>query len=463
MPAPAERTTAVDPILSPGRFVIVKELGRGGMSVVYQARDTLQDRHVALKVCPLDLVAGHDTILADSTIQRLLRFRREASFAGLVHPNVIRIYDFGVWEDEGKRCFSIVQELVEGVSLADALLDPSPPAGPDRSAARARLLRDFMRICEGVAYAHETGCVHRDLKPANILLVPDYTRARVLDWGLAKWLGRADLAAAAASPGSDPFLSMDGAIMGTPNYMPPEQATGALDRVGPPSDVWSLGIVLFEILTRWTPFEGGTTTEILDRVATQTAPSPNEYLATHPPARDQADPVPAALEAIVNRCLRRDPSERYADARGLLGDLEAWISSPQGALDLLPPAGRRRYAAGEIIAREGEPSTTMFVLERGCGTVVIEKAGWSQACAEGFFGEAALVKPGQPRTATLRAGDAGCELIVVSDETALLRLLHESPLIGVEAIKELHSRRVQAENWYVKQIEELRKSNEKSQ
>jgi serine/threonine protein kinase len=455
MTAPVERAGSLDPPLPPGRYVVVRELGRGGMGVVLQARDTLQDRHVALKVFPLDLDSAGGTELSANSVQRLQRFRREATFAGLVHPNIIRIYDFGIWKHEDRTSFVIVQELVQGKALSDVLKEERAGGSTARSASRARLLRDFMRVCEGMAYAHEAGVVHRDLKPHNILLVPDYTRARVLDFGLAKWLGKADGPVSHGPMPEDPYLSMEGAVMGTPLYMAPEQAAGALERLDVRADVWSLGVVLYEILTHHLPFSGDSTEQVLSRVVSQPAPAPNEVLGRVPETSRFADPVPKALEEIVGRCLKKAPGDRYASARGLLEDLERYLSSPRGALDLLPPAGRRRYAAGEVIAREGEPSTTMFVLEHGRGAVVIEKAGWSQKCTEGFFGEAALLRTGQPRTATLRAGEEGCELIEVADEASLLRLLHESPLIGVQAIRELHSRRVLAEEYYVKKIEEL--------
>jgi serine/threonine-protein kinase len=277
-------------------YRIVSKLGEGAMGAVYRATDTKLNRDVAIKFLP-DAFAGD----AD----RLARFTREAQvLAALNHPGIASIY--GV-EDR-----ALVMELVEGPTLAERIA--AGPVPPDEAAAIAS------QIAEALEYAHERGVIHRDLKPANIKLTPE-GRVKVLDFGLAK-------AMASEAPAADPISSatltmratVAGAILGTPAYMSPEQARGqAVDKR---SDIWSFGVVLYELLTGAQPFESETAGDTLAAVLTR---EPNIDLA------------PPRFRRLLRLCLTRDPRRRLRDISGvpLLLDIPA-SPEPRTARSRLP-------------------------------------------------------------------------------------------------------------------------------
>jgi outer membrane protein assembly factor BamB len=282
MPAAAR---SADPSLGTvayfGDYELLEEVARGGMGVVYRARQMSLNRIVALKM----ILAGK---LADEEDVR--RFRSEAQVAAqLQHPNIVAIHEVG--EHQGQHYFSM--DFVEGCSLADWVLDgPLPPlqaAGHVEAVARA------------IHYAHERGVLHRDLKPANILL--DQTgQVRVTDFGLARQIG------------SDKGLTASGAVVGTPSYMPPEQASGRRDRMGPASDVYSLGAVLYELVTGRPPFRAATQLDTLLQVL-ESEPAPPRLLNPS---------VNRDLETIVLKCLAKEPVKRYGSAAELADDLQAF-------------------------------------------------------------------------------------------------------------------------------------------
>jgi serine/threonine protein kinase len=262
--------------------VLLEVLGRGGMGVVYKARDLRRNRLVALKMI---LVGGH------AGEQELARFRKEAqAIAGLQHPNIVQLYDLG--ESEGRPFFSL--ELVEGGSLADQL-DGTP--WPARKAAR--LVRTLARA---VHHAHQRSVIHRDLKPANVLLAADGT-PKITDFGLAKQLD--------ASKGQTP----SDAVLGTPSYMAPEQAGGQSKRVGPAADVYALGAILYELLTGQPPFQGATPLDIIMQVVTDDPVAPRLLRPN----------LPVELETICLKCLHKDPSKRYPSAKALANDLRRFV------------------------------------------------------------------------------------------------------------------------------------------
>ncbi|MBX3470040.1 MAG: serine/threonine protein kinase, partial [Planctomycetes bacterium] len=265
------------------RFRIVAELGRGAVGAVYRAVEAESGREVALKV-----------LLERPDPTRLARFAREGEVtAALDHPGIVRVHASGVL---GGRPFLAYELVPGGETLADAL------ATLDRS-TRLRLLRD---AAAAVGHAHARGVVHRDLKPSNVLIdraSGDVPRARVADFGMARLTGD-----------SQDRLTRTGAMVGTPHYMAPEQAAGARD-VGPPADVWALGVMLYEALVDRLPFDGETLQELVARLC---AADP-----TPPRALDPA--LAPDLEAVVLRALAREPGERYPDAGALAADLDAFL------------------------------------------------------------------------------------------------------------------------------------------
>jgi tetratricopeptide (TPR) repeat protein/predicted Ser/Thr protein kinase len=263
-------------------YEILGELGRGGMGVVYKARQLGLNRLVALKMV---------LATAASEPQRLERFRTEAEAAArLQHPNIVQVYEIG--EQGGWLFFSL--ELVEGGSLADRI-----GSGPQPPRAAAELIETLARAMHVV---HQRGIVHRDLKPANVLLTADGT-PKITDFGLAKLLD------------SDSNRTRTGTSLGTPRYMAPEQADPGVTVITPAADVYALGTILYEMLTGRPPFSGATPLDTLEQVRTQ---------EPVPPRRLQPK-VPRDLETICLKCLRKEPQQRYASAQDLADDLRHFL------------------------------------------------------------------------------------------------------------------------------------------
>ena len=266
-----------------GDYELLSEIARGGMGVVYKARQLKANRIVALKM----ILAGN---LADE--EDIQRFYVEAkAAANLQHPNIVPVYDVG--EHDGQHYFSM--GFVEGESLADRVKrGPLPP----REAAEM-----IKAIADGVAYAHQHGTVHRDLKPANVLI--DATgQPKITDFGLAK--NRQD----------DSGLTATGQILGTPSFMPPEQAQGDIAHVGPLADVYSLGATLYQLLTGRPPFLAASLVETLQQVLHQDPAPPRQI--NHAIDKD--------LETICLKCLQKEQSKRYESAEALIADLTRWLN-----------------------------------------------------------------------------------------------------------------------------------------
>ncbi len=272
-----ESERATGSIAVPG-YEIEVVLGRGGMGVVYKARHLALKRAVALKMV---LAGGH------AGPRELARFRIEAeAVARLQHPNIVQIHEVG---EAGGRPYCAL-EFVEGGNLAGKI-DGKPM--PAREAARL-----VEALARAMQLAHSRNAVHRDLKPANILLTADGT-PKITDFGLPRQLD------------SDSGETQAGAVMGTPSYMAPEQASGHAHEAGPAADIYALGAILYACLAGRPPFQGTTVVETLDQVRTQEPVAPSRWQAG----------VPLDLETICLKCLRKEPEKRYASAAELADDL----------------------------------------------------------------------------------------------------------------------------------------------
>jgi serine/threonine protein kinase/tetratricopeptide (TPR) repeat protein len=314
-----------DPDAYPG-FEVKGELGRGGMGTVYLARERGATRDVALKV--LVPTSRDDP-------WRRTHFLEEAHVtAQLQHPGIVPIYRID--EDRRSRPYYTMRPI-EGRSLAGILdgLRRDDPAVRDRFPLR-RLVQVFQSCCQTVRFAHDRGVIHRDLKPSNVV-VGDYGEVLVIDWGLAKPVappgeGAPESGKAEAGVWTlydrrivslreeevEAFESTaDGALIGTPAYMSPEQALGRVRDLGVRSDIWSLGVMLYELCTLRLPFEGKSLAELTRQITTTDPPDP---MRANPQRR-----VPPELADSILRCLRRDPAERYPSLAELLLDVENWL------------------------------------------------------------------------------------------------------------------------------------------
>ena len=295
-------------------YHITAAIGSGGMGEVFRATDTKLGRAVALKVLPPDM--AHDA-------DRLARFQREArTIAALNHPHIVTIYSV----DESDGIPFLTMELIEGQTLARHI--------PDGGLAVDRTLTIGTALADALAAAHEKGIVHRDLKPANVMMTSD-GRVKVLDFGLAKELRSAEPTDATLAIGERTEI---GVVMGTPAYMSPEQVAGRpMDHR---TDIFSLGVVLYQMATGRRPFERATSMELASAIM-RDAPRP---------LTDIRSDVPAHLGQLIQRCLEKDVQRRVQTARDVANELRD-IARPAAQK---PPMASARAAAGEGAVFEGE-------------------------------------------------------------------------------------------------------------
>ena len=255
-----------------GRYKLSSAAGRGGMGVVFKAEDTKLRRTVALKFLPEEI--GRDPEAKE-------RFLREAQAAAILdHPNICPVYE--VDESEGEMFLTMA--FVEGRSLKDRIAEGRLPL--------IEALNIAVQVSEGLKAAHERGVVHRDVKPANIMISRE-GQVRVTDFGLASVEGGVD-------------LTRPQTVLGTPGYMSPEQARG--EKTDARTDVWSFGCTLFEMATGRRPFTGERSPDVRNEILNEAPPSPSSLRAE----------IPAGLEEVILRCLRKKPADRFRDFESLL-------------------------------------------------------------------------------------------------------------------------------------------------
>ncbi|HSB63888.1 MAG TPA: protein kinase [Thermoanaerobaculia bacterium] len=348
-----------------GPYEIISRLGAGGMGEVFRAWDARLDREVALKVIHPEFAADAD---------RLARFEQEAKAAArLDHPNILVVHDVGAHEGSPY----IVSELLEGASLRERLGAPlSTKAAVDIA----------LQIARGLAAAHEKGIVHRDLKPENVFVLKD-GRTKILDFGVAKLTQRTS-DGATDTEATTAAATEPGAVLGTIGYMSPEQVQGR--PLESRSDLFSLGVVLYEMLAGKRPFRGRTAPETLTAI-----------LREEPPDLAEANQnIPPPLERIVRHCLEKDPARRFQAARDLVFDLEALA----GLLDARPPAPMS--AAGVFLhRRRAAVAGAAFVAVLAVSGFLL----WRTRGAPGTVGKRVAVLPfenltGDPEQAYLADG-----------------------------------------------------------
>ncbi|HVJ13343.1 MAG TPA: serine/threonine-protein kinase [Burkholderiales bacterium] len=304
-----------------GRYTIDGEIGRGAMGVVFRATDTVLQRTVAVKTVNMALEKDH----ADKYEARFFQEARAAG--GLNHPNIVTVYDAGKAGD----VVYMAMEYIQGVELRTLLTEGQPMA-------LGRALAIAAQVAEGLGYAHQAGVVHRDIKPANIMVTADGP-VKITDFGIARMRASAD-------------LTQTGMMLGSPKYMSPEQVIGK--RADHRSDIFSLGVIVYEMLTGAAPFSGENITALMYQIVNFAPPAPSSVNKA----------VPEMLDFILAKMLAKPVEERYADAREVARDLrecERSLAVPPSASAAARPAGLASGADPELVTTHAK--TVVMVQE----------------------------------------------------------------------------------------------------
>lgn len=287
------KTSALEKGQKIGNYIVLDKIGAGGMGEVYLATDTRLDRNVALKILPADVAADK---------QRMQRFGQEARIASALNqPNILTIFEFG----EADSLHFLATEYIDGQTLRDYLRGKQP--------SLTEILEISMQIVAALDAAHEAKIVHRDIKPENVMIRRRDHIVKVLDFGLAKLSERtspSQIGSATDTEAATEFKTKPGSVMGTINYMSPEQAQGL--PVDGRTDIWSIGVVIYEMVVGSVPFKGATSSHTVVEVLEKDAP---------PLSQSARIKVPTELERIVRKALAKNPDERYQTAKDMLIDL----------------------------------------------------------------------------------------------------------------------------------------------
>jgi serine/threonine protein kinase/formylglycine-generating enzyme required for sulfatase activity len=323
------------------RYTLGPLLGQGGLGRVVEATDQVLGRKVAVK----EMIQGTESA------RHLRRFLREGEIAGaLSHPNIIPVHDIGIRTIGGAKTPFFVMTCIEGRDLKEILKSVErEDKGVIREFSRHRLLQVFQDVCLAMAYAHDQGVIHRDLKPANIM-VGHYGEVYVVDWGLAKVIGTSleddtetlpSQPSTSESSGAPSSLTVEGDILGTPAYMPPEQADGRVNELDERSDIYSLGAILYEILTFRPPFTGSSKFNLIARVLLDDVTPPTKRAqevrkraaAASPDVEVRfPEPVPQDLEDIVLKALAKKKENRYQEVKALYEDIQRCLEGEKARL-----------------------------------------------------------------------------------------------------------------------------------
>ena len=368
---------AETPIMKLGRYRIIAELGRGNMGVVYKAKDPLLDRTVALKT----IVLSGDS---EERAQYEARFHQEAkATGGLSHPNLITIYDVG---REGNVAY-MAMELLDGVELRDLVKDKRLPL--------PQALDIIAQVADGLAFVHARGVIHRDIKPGNVMIMPE-GRVRIMDFGIARMR-------------VSEIQTQAGTILGSPRYMSPEQVTS--QRADHRSDIFSLGVVLYELATSEPPFIANNLSALMHQIASATPRPPSMVDAA----------VPKVLDFIVARALEKEPEARYQSAAELAADLRACR------------AQLAAQAGGNATVRVNVDLTTTMKIDAATATTRTREAA-----------------PATMNSNTLRAGDLANHLTLsrrFDSSTAYRRIMQASSSDAVRATVPPIAGRSAASQW----------------
>jgi predicted Ser/Thr protein kinase len=387
-----------------GRYRIERQLGRGAMGVVYLAGDPVIGRRIALKVLRLDLPG------AEESAERLRsRFQREAQSAGILsHPNIVTVYDAIEQTEDGALC--IAMEYVEGTNLSEILRKPEPLA-PDFT------LDVGAQIADALEYAHGRGVIHRDIKPANVIVTPN-GRVKITDFGIAHLI--------------DSALSDDLRFLGTPSYMAPERIEGR--EIDQRADLFSLGVVLYQLVTRHMPFKGSSVADLTRSIARE-PPTPPEHYAPE---------VSVELRGILMRSLEKNPDRRYQSALAMATDLRA-VLSRIAALHQTQPVGAGAPPAVTPTAPASAPASMWPLSAKArwrvaAALVAVSAVGaaglwWRSRESEGDVG----TRPGQSEVRPVGAHTValaqGVSRLAAGDAETARELLRSAELLAPESLR----------------------------